>query len=115
MDRGATDDSMTHWLPTTFDPAAQAFFAAHVPADRPVQCSEPLVEATVLQATAGAAIPLINWTPRPIRGLHVAVRVPIPMGKVTLASGNPVRVSQNGAMVQCTLDLDTADALIFRK
>lgn len=115
MDRGATDDSMTHFLPTSFDSAAQAFFAAHVPADRPVSCTEPLVETTVLQAKAGTAVPFINWTPRPIQGLQVTLRIPAPLGKVTLASGNPVRVSQDGNVVQCTLDLETADALIFRK
>jgi hypothetical protein len=115
MDRGATDDSMTHFLPTTFGAAAQAFFAAHVPAERPVSCTEPLVETTVLQAKTGTAIPLVNWTPRPIKGLQVTVRMPVPSAKVSLASGNPVRMSQDGNVIQCTLDLDTADGLIFRK
>lgn len=114
MDRGATDDSMTHWLPTIFDSAAQAFFAEQVPAERPVSSSEPLVENTVIQAKTGTVIPLINWTHRPIKGLKVTVRVPAPMGKVTLASGGPVQVTQNG-IATCTLDLEVADALIFRK
>ncbi len=114
LDRGATDDSMTHLMPTTFDPAAQAFFAAHVPAERPVQCSDSLVETTVIQAKAGTVIPLINWSPRPVKGLQVTVNVPAPLQKVSLASGNPVNVSQNGRVV-CTLDLDVADTLVFRK
>jgi hypothetical protein len=115
LDRGATDDSMTHLMPTTFDPAAQAFFAAHVPTERPVICKgAPLVETTVLQGKSGVVIPLINWTRQPLKGLQVIVNVPGPWEKVTLASGGAVQVSRDGN-VTCTLDLDVADALIFRK
>ncbi|MCS7045448.1 MAG: beta-galactosidase trimerization domain-containing protein, partial [Gemmataceae bacterium] len=113
MDRGATDDSMTHWLPTEFDPAARAFFASCVPAERPVTCSMPLVESTVLEAKQGVVIPLINWTHQPIKGLKVAIHIPTGRN-VALASGGPVQMTTDGAAV-CTLDLDAADALIFRK
>ena len=115
LDRGATDDSMTHLMPTDFDRAAQAFFAANVPADRPVICEgAPLVETTVLEAKGGIVIPLINWTRQPIKGLQVTINVKASVENVTLASGGAVRVSRAGG-ITCTLDLDVADALIFRK
>jgi len=115
LDRGATDESMTHLMPTTFDPVAQAFFAAQAPAERPVACDNRLVEATVLQSKHGTVIPLINWTPEGIRGLKVTVHVPVSAGKVTLASGGAVKTTMANGRVECVLDLDVADALIFRK
>jgi hypothetical protein len=115
MDRGATDDSMTHFLPTRFDEGSTAlfqWFARDV--TRPVVCSDRLVESTMVQAKQGVVIPLINWQPEAVKGLTVTVNPPVPTKSVTLASGRPVQVHrQKGALV-VTLDLDVADALILR-
>ena len=77
---------------------------------RPLVCSEPLVETTVLEAPSGTVIPLVNWSGRPIRSLTVTVPIRIPAREVSLASGGAVR--RNGDTF--TLDLDVADALILR-
>jgi hypothetical protein len=115
VDRGATDDSMAHFLPTQFHAAAGRLIGA--PAadlDRPVSCSSGLVETTVLQAKLGMVVPLINWGPAPVKGLAVTVRVAAPTGSVALASGRPVRSERKGGARVFTLDLDVADALLLR-
>ncbi|MBV9125563.1 MAG: beta-galactosidase trimerization domain-containing protein [Planctomycetes bacterium] len=115
MDRGATDDSMAHFLPTEFSAAAGGLVGMPA-ADlvRPVSCSSALVESTVLKAGRRMVIPLINWSPTPVKGLTITVRVEAPGAGAALASGRPVRVErQDGAWV-FTLDLDVADALILR-
>jgi hypothetical protein len=124
MDRGATDEAMTHFLPSNFKkilwtvlnpPARMA-----VPTV-PVACSEPLVETTFIQAPQGTVIPLINWKGKdglgvPIKNLRVTVNIPVPTRDVSLASGRPVRMKQQGkGTTTFWLDLDVADALILRK
>ena len=115
MDRGSTDDAMSHFIPTQFDPAAAALLAASAgDVERPVACSEPLVEARIVRAPQGVLIPLVNWSGGPIGALTVRVRADVPTGQVTLAGGGPVEVGDiNGERV-FTLDLDVADALILR-
>lgn len=115
VDRGATDDSMAHFLPTQFDQGAAAVIgrvAADLP--RPVTCSEPLVEATVIQAAKGTVIPLINWSAGPVRQLEVRIRIDLPTATVTRASGEPVETVAQGNERVFRLDLDVADALILR-
>ena len=115
VDRGATDDTMAHFIPTNFDPIAASIIAA--PAEgvqRPVGCSEPLVETMVIEAKSGVVIPLVNWSKGPVRGLTVTVSVDVPNKKVELASGKPVKVSGEAGKRVYTLDLDAADALILR-
>ena len=115
MDRGSRDDAMTHFLPTEFHKdTAKLIRDSLGPLEPPVVCSDNLVESTVLQAKSGTVIPLINWTSHPVKGLQVSVRIPIPTGKVSLASGQPVRMEKQPGGVVFTLDLDVADALILR-
>lgn len=112
-DRGATDDSMSHLLPTRVNPEVARMLP--LPKNRPVVCSDNLVETTVIQAKQGTAVPLINWRPEPIQGLTVTLDLDVPAGSVTRASGRPVQVSRKDGKLVCTLDLDVADALILRK
>jgi hypothetical protein len=115
MDRGATDDSMTHFIPERFDRRAGALFEETVAGvKRPVICHPSLVEATVVQAKQGTLISLVNWTSRPVKGLSVRVAIDVPTAQVSLASGRPVRISRDGDWRVFTLDLDVADALILR-
>jgi hypothetical protein len=112
--RGARDDTMAHFLPTKFDRRAAALVASPAGADRPVVCSEPLVETTMIEAKTGTVIPLVNWSAGPIKGLTVTVNVAVPAATAALASGNPVTVARRGRRAVFTLDLDVADALVLR-
>jgi len=111
-DRGATDESMTHFLPTAMD----RNIARLVVTDdtRPVIYSADLVESTVIEAKAGTVIPLINWSGKPLQGVAVTVALPIGTKKPTLASGRPVKMTADKERTVFTLDLDVADALILR-
>src|SRR5262249_25167250 len=112
MDRGATDDSMTHFLPHAFDEGAFNLIAGEIAdKDLPVVCSHEHVETTVIQAKQGVLIPLINWRNQKlglkgVRGLTVTVNIAVPTADVSLASGRPVQVSRRDGKVVFTLDLD---------
>lgn len=114
VDRGSTDEAMAHLVPTGFDVGAAELIAR--PAEglvRPVVCSEPLVETTVLESRHGMAIPLVNWSGAPVKGL--TVRVALAAGKkAELASGGKVAVAKDATATTFTVDLDVADALILR-
>lgn len=120
MDRGTTDGAMAHFVPTRFDPGARALIgwpAAGVP--RPVLCSNPLVESTVIESGHGLAVPLINWSAGPLRGLRVTLAADDVRGRrVSLASGGAVAVLADGSApagrAVLVLDLDVADAVILR-
>ncbi|MDA1017259.1 MAG: beta-galactosidase trimerization domain-containing protein, partial [Planctomycetota bacterium] len=115
VDRGATDDAMVHFLPTAYDQAVADLIASPAAAiSRPVTCSQPLVETMVIESKHGVAIPLINWTPQPVKGLEVTVSIATPKAKVSLASGGPVKVAEKDGSRVYTFDLDVADALILR-
>ncbi|MBI1913172.1 MAG: beta-galactosidase trimerization domain-containing protein [Planctomycetes bacterium] len=121
VDRGASDETMAHFIPTKFDevasalvklPASGAYGAKEI--EWPVVCSEPLVENTVIEAKSGVVIPLVNWSAGPVKGLTVTVSLNVPSAKVSLASGRIVRHKNEGGKQVFTLDLDVADALILR-
>lgn len=118
MDRGATDEAMVHFLPTNFDQTAASLIA--LPAaglHRPIECSEPLVESTVLVSKHGLAIPLVNWTGKPITDLRVTVALggeAAAKRHATLAGGGELTVEDAADVRIYTFDLDVADALILR-
>jgi len=115
VDRGSTDDSMAHFIPTQFDAVAGRIIGRVAQgAERPVLCSEPLVESTVIESPHGTAIPLINWSAGPVKGLKVTVSLPADRA-ATLASGRPVQQETVDGRQVFTLDLDVADALLLRK
>jgi hypothetical protein len=115
VDRGATDDAMIHFLPTAFNSqAAKLIAAAAANVARPVVCSQPLVESTVIESAHGVVVPLVNWTQQPISGLQVTISISTPTAKVSLASGRSVDVAETDNGRVYTFDLDVADALILR-
>jgi len=117
-DRGSTDDAMAHFIPTAFDLMAahlilEPIGEAHV---RPlVECSVPLVETSWIDAKAGIAVPLVNWSGAPIEELTVRVKNPgRPVGQVSAASESEARWKKDGDDIVVTLPLDVADLLILR-
>ena len=107
---------MIHFLPTEFDPLAARLIALPAASLKlPVQCSEQLVETTIIQSPHGVVIPLVNWSGRAEDELHVSVNVPLPSGRIRLASGLPINVHRSGATTELTFKMDVADAIIARK
>jgi len=115
MDRGATDESMTHFLAHDFDAKASALIGDLVHVKGPVRCEgKTLVESCIVQAKNGVVIPLINWHPEAAKGLKVTIDLSAPTKNVSLASGSPVTIKRQDGKLVCTLDLEVADALILR-
>jgi hypothetical protein len=116
VDRGASPDSMIHFLPTAFDRAA-ADLIGGITADLelPVCSSEPLVATSIIRSDHGVAIPLVNWSGKPIDALQIEISAEIPKASIVLASGNPLTIQSNDTQkLQLELRLDDADVLIFR-
>jgi hypothetical protein len=114
VDRGSTDDSMAHFIPTDFDPAAEALI--RWPTDgltRPVACSNRLVQASIIDSPKGVAIPLVNWSKGPLKGLRVTLEGKFP-AHASLAGGGKVRDEVLGGKRVLSFDLDVADALVLR-
>ncbi len=115
QDRVARDEAMAHWLPTTFDLNARrlvGWLAADMA--RPVASHTPLVETTVIEADQGMVIPVVNWHSGPLEALAVTVAGDTSAREVSLASGQPVEVTQQEGKTTYHFDLDVADALILR-
>ena len=115
VQRGSRDGAGNHFFPTAFDPgAAQLVGIAAESLSLPYHVSHPLVEATMIRPPHGVAIPLVNWTNRPLTGITLTVNVPLPSGQAALASGRTVDVRQGESGTRFTFDLDVADVLILR-
>ncbi|NQU12186.1 beta-galactosidase trimerization domain-containing protein [bacterium] len=115
LDRGSTDDAMSHFIPVDFDQAVAGLVGEAVAGvERPVRSSVPLVEASVIEAKAGTAILVSNWSGQPAKGLTLTVSFKVPTRKVELASGGKIKVQKEGGKVRLTFDLEEADAVILR-
>jgi hypothetical protein len=114
VDRGTLDTSSAHLLPTQFNAGLRTLITeATAGTPRRVYSSDPLIEATLLQAPTGVAVPVINWRGTPVQ--NVVVTIQAPGRQVTRASGLPVEVlpGEPGSLV-CRFALEVADALIVR-
>jgi hypothetical protein len=114
-DRTSAPDSLAHFIPTKFHAGARQLIGLPVEkVERPVVCSEPLVEANLIESKSAAALVLVNWTPTPIKGLKVTLQTALPQKKFELASGGKVTASKQGGQTVLTLDLAVADTVILR-
>ena len=114
VDRSSWDDSLCHMVPSSFDANASALIGSIAGSDKLVICSNPLVEATTIEAKSGTLITLNNWSGKPVSNLQVTANLPLHFREATLASGKRVRVSLEKAGFLFRLNLDVADALILR-
>lgn len=122
VDRSGVDSGYNHFLPTGMNVTLRRRLVDEfLPKNlrRPVECSEPLVEATVIDTPAlggkGArlAVPLMNYTGKPLATL--TVRIPGAAGAKAVRSverGVLRAESREGALV-VTLPLAVADMLLI--
>lgn len=110
VDRGSTDYSLAHFVPTEFDGRALADIRALLVDRTPVvDCSSPLVEASLLKGNHSAVIPLVNWSSTP-QTVSIKLREPLPRYKARLAGGGVVTRNRDESY---SLRIDVADALIL--
>lgn len=115
VDRGATDDSMSHFIPSEFDPgAARLIGSAASRIIRPVACSQPLVEASWIESKEGAVVVLTNWSGTELKALELTFSGPLPRRNIRLATGAKLDEMRDGDRTVLTFDLDVADVLILR-
>ena len=104
--------------PTGFDEAATALVQLGVnakPVPRQAQCSNPYVEAVVMDSGQGTLVTLTNWDNRPLAGLTVTVTMPAAPASVrSVQQQRELRdwVFANGA-VTFTTDLEWADYFLL--
>ncbi|MDP7009890.1 MAG: beta-galactosidase trimerization domain-containing protein, partial [Verrucomicrobiota bacterium] len=111
VDRGTTAQASAHFIPIRFDAAtAKLLQFANVTAANPVKCSEPLVEANIIDSPKGSVVILANWNSRPIKELEIQLPADLTKKKLSVASG--ASYQKNGNVVR--MDLKVADALILR-
>jgi len=117
VDRGSSDDSMAHFLPTEFlFPLAQRLNTHIPPRAERIVMQPQLVDHTLIRSKKGAVIAMSAWEPGVLKATRVVVpnSLHLPMGSVTLASGRPVRLEKTADATIAIFDLEVADALIFR-
>jgi len=118
VDRGSTDSAFTHFLPTGMDANLRARLVDDfLPAGylRPVECSEPLVETTSIDTPAHGkqAVPLINYTGKPIAKLTVKINgIAAAKSVRSVERGELMPTFRNGSMI-VTLPLEVADMLLI--
>ena len=111
VDRGTTAQASAHSIPTRFDAAtAKLLQFANTTAANPVGCSEPLVEANIIDSPKGSVVILSNWSGGHVKALEVTLPADLAKKKLTVASGAAFKNDSN----KVTLDLDIAEALILR-
>jgi hypothetical protein len=121
VDRTATDAGFNHLLPTTMDTALRdRLVNDFLPPGfvRPVECSEPLVEATCIDTPAHGgqparlAVPLINYTGRPLAALQVRINGLTGPWAVKSVERGALKAETRDGATTVTLPLDTADMLL---
>jgi hypothetical protein len=111
VDRGSTAQASAHFIPTQFDAGITKLLQfANATAANPVECSEPLVEANIIDSPKGSVVILSNWSGGPVKALEVTLPADLAKKKLTVASG--AEFKKDGEKVM--LDLDVAEALILR-
>ena len=77
-------------------------------------CSEPLVEASLIESPGGAVVVLTNWSGRSVKALEVTFHGPLPRPNASLATGAKLATNKDRDRTVFTFDLDVADVLILR-
>ena len=114
MDRG----DFAHFLPTAFSPQIRALFDLPLRLARvtkPVECSEPLVDAGLVESDRGIVIPLANFTGKPIKRLRITLRdVGAPRRIYTTERGD-LRPRRSGDALVVEFPMGLTDFLVIEQ
>lgn len=103
--------------PTVFDAMATKLVRLGVDAREiaeQVECSNPYVEAVVMDSPKGTVVTLANWTDQPVQGLEVRVRMPAkPAAARSVQGARDLAMSYEGGVLTLTTDLEWADYILL--
>ncbi len=124
-DRGSTNAAFAHFLPTEMDSMSRAFIfspiigAVDLNDGQPVATSDRLVEATCIDTPAKdgkparIAVPLMNFTGKPISKLDVTIRDVKPGAKVKSVERGELKPTFVDGVMIVELPIDVADMLLI--
>jgi hypothetical protein len=105
--------------PTDFDPAATKLVRLGIeakPIAQEVVCSNPFVEATVIDKGEGTLVTLTNWNNAPVKGVTVNVKMPAAPKSARLVSAQKaVPVTYADGVASFTVDLTEADYVLLAR
>ena len=111
VDRGTQPNASTHLIPTQFhERMEQLLQGGKGVAGNPVECSNKLVEANIIDSPKGSVVILTNWSGGPIKELEIELPPDLAKRKLSVASG--AKFQREGNVIK--LDLKVADTLILR-
>ncbi|MGD0090927.1 MAG: beta-galactosidase trimerization domain-containing protein [Planctomycetota bacterium] len=109
----------TVYNPTDFAPVAKRLVWLGVeakPLSRDVFCSNPLVEAILMDHPDGALLTLVNWTNSPIKDLKVEIKLNyVPKSARSVEAQKSVALEPVAGGVKVTSDLNWADYILLPK
>lgn len=115
-DRGGSEDSFSHFLPTAFLSDLRSVLAPAMGAVRlAVRTSEALVDATVIEAPRGLVVPMANFSGKSIKALTVTVPDVPEFKELYSVKRGELRHARKGSDVTVTLPLEWADMIVIRR
>ena len=118
-DRGSTDDSNAHFLPTTMDVNLRARITNDflpVANLRPVECDSPLVETTcidTIKPKKRLAVPMMNFSGKKIHMLTVKINGIKKASSVRSVKQGTLKATVADEQLTVALPLDIADMLLI--
>ncbi len=118
-DRGSTDDSNAHFLPTTMDVNLRARITNDflpVANLRPVECDSPLVETTCIDTVKPKkrlAVPMMNFSGKKIHMLTVKINGIKKASSVRSVKQGTLKATVADEQLTVALPLDIADMLLI--
>jgi hypothetical protein len=114
VDRGATQDSFAHFLPSKFDDDLVDIVTAACGDVRwDVITDNPMVETVVLEGPKGLAVACINWTPTPQKVMLSVQYLPKNIQKATSIAHGLLPSQRRGVVMDFRLQVDVADMVIL--
>lgn len=119
-DRSTSDDGFAHFLPTDFDQSAKQIIAGPITEAGlanilPVESSNPLVDATVIDSPTGIVVALANYSNGFIPDLTVRIRDVGRVRSVIAVRAERLQIARDGEHLSVTLPLEWGDMIVIRR
>ena len=117
-ERGTTDESFNHYLPTEFDRRLREFVCLpvrHANVEPFVECSAELVEAILIEGNGRAAVTLLNFSGEPVHRMRVRIRNVGQISTIRTLHQKRIPFRQMGDDVLAEVDVNVADMLLIER